>query len=108
MTDVIDDQEYFSVIVTTPPPAEGTGRIENLTYPSQVESNTPFEVSYDCFNDGETDDMWGHLMDTDAVTEIDGTHWNENIPGGSPKHVVHTFEGITTDLHVRVEAGHVE
>jgi len=86
----------------------GRGRIENLTFPTEADPNTPFDVEYDCCNIGITDTMWGHMLDRDTLVEIPGSYWKEEIIADGTKHIIVHFEGITIDdLNGRVEVGHV-
>lgn len=109
MVEVQDDVKYFSVTVTTPPPPEGQARIDNIVAPTQVQQGEPFNVTYDCHNDGGADELYGFIFDTDAQAEMPGTRWVETIDGGAVKNVLHSFlNGINTDIHAEIRAGHME
>lgn len=102
----IDDTQTFTVAVT-PPVEEGSGRVENLSFPVQVPANEPFDIEYDCRNVGATDTMWGHMLDRDTGIEVVGSRWEEEIVADGTKHVITHFDGITADFNGRVEVGHI-
>jgi len=101
MVEVITDTKNISISIIQ----HANCSINNLTYPTEVESGESFDISYDCTNNGATDTCFGKLYDTDTTYD----NWEETIPSGGTVNKVVTFNtGITETLEVVLEVGYIK
>jgi hypothetical protein len=102
MVDHITDQFDLTVGVIQ----HAAGQILNVSFPSQVEANTPFSISYDCKNNGATDNMFGQILDIDTSTVIPGSRWDQSVAGGASIDIASPVSGITVPLHAKIQVGY--
>lgn len=102
-TYVEDDFKSFSISIIVP---EGKARIEDVSIPTQVFANTPFDISYKVYNDGGGDTMSGYItINTQTVV---GSEWQKVIPTNDYTTITTTVEGISEESSIRITAGHQE
>ena len=77
---------------------------DSVVFPSEVEANTPFDISYDVRNDGAEDTLMGHILADGIQIGID---WEETFTEGEIKTRTFTHPGISADTGFTIEVGHV-
>lgn len=84
--------------------------IANLTYPTSVEPNTAFDITYDAVNAASVPlNAYGMIWDTVANQMVAGSDWTAQIPVGGTKHLVLSFPtGISQQFSGEVRVGHIE
>lgn len=79
--------------------------VPDPVFPSEVEANTPFDISYDVRNDGADDTLNGHILE--GAIEIPGSSWEELFTADEVKTKTFTHPGISADTSFTIEVGHV-
>jgi len=79
--------------------------IDSVVFPSEVEANTPFDISYDVRNDGAEDTLMGHILE--GVLQVPGSAWEEAFTEGEIKTKSFVHSGISADASFTIEVGHV-
>jgi hypothetical protein len=110
MVDVID---AVSPLINIAVISEGHAHMTNLTYPTQVISNTAFTIEYDVTNTATTSDtLWGGLYSAayPSGSLITGTYWTQTIAPGITQHKIISFAtGIASSiLGYEIRIGHQE
>jgi len=87
---------------------ELAGEIVDLDYPSQVEPNTPFDISYGAKNISTSSyNFFGYLED--EIDIIPGTEWQMEIdPNDTYYPFPFTHQGITEPTTLTLTLGHIE
>jgi len=100
----VTDTETITITIIQ----HGLAVIENLDYPSQVEVGEEFTITYDCKNTGTvTDTLFGRMKDGDGAI-IPDSEWQEEIGADSSVSKTKIFTaGITEDLTITLEVGHI-
>ena len=77
-----------------------------VTYPTSVEANTPFDITYTVKNTGNTTDiLYGRLLV--AGTELPGSNWSESVAVDATVTKTFTHPGITESTTITLEVGRV-
>ena len=95
--EVVDDVKQITILVES----AGDVIISNLQYPSQVDVNEPFDIIYDCVNNGIPDELWGVM--TSFEKPISNTYWVDIIE--TVKQITTHFNGIQADLSLGIKVG---
>jgi len=95
--EVEDDVKQITILVES----LGDITISNLQYPSQVDVNEPFDVIYDCVNNGSPDELWGVMMIFESP--ISSTYWIDIVE--NVKQITTHFNGIQADLSLGIKVG---
>lgn len=75
-----------------------------VTYPTSVEMNTPFDITYTTRNDGVEDTLYGHLIV--GTTELSGSAWTQSIVANGTVTKKYTHPGINAATTIKIEVGH--
>jgi len=102
MTDVITDTYLFEVEIKQ----HADLKVKNVQIPEIVESSTPFTISYQVINNGETDTCWGHIVDKKTGYEITNSKWQETIQLGETKTFTFEIPGIGDKFTGAIEVGY--
>lgn len=79
----------------------------SLVFPSEVEANTPFDISYSVENTGPIDDeLMGRLLDSPEGTVIPGSNWSETVASGATVDKTFTHPGLSAPATLVLEIGH--
>jgi len=77
-----------------------------ITYPSTVESATPFDITYTCKNTGTiTDTLYAHLLV--GGIELAGSYWSQSVTVNGTVTKTYTHSGITTTTTIVLETGRI-
>lgn len=108
---ILDDIEVVDIrIVTSPPPSgEGYAEIQSTNIPDIVDPYTEFTIEYTVINTGESDTLWGHIINTNTGVEIPNTFWSQTFDKNETKTIQTQFSGgIGNTLYGKIEVGHME
>lgn len=84
----------------------GLAKIYNPVAPKQVEKDTPFDITYDCKNEGLAEDtLCGSIKNEDGSI-IPGSEWQEVIAIDATVSKSFTHPGITKNVTLTLEVGH--
>ena len=99
----ITDSYQFTVPVTQ----HGIATIQQpVVYPSTVEKNTPFDISYTIKNTGAvSDNLYGHLLVSGL--EVTGSYWTQNVAVNATVTKTYTCSGIAANTTFILECGHL-
>lgn len=90
----------------------GIMTINSLVFPTSVEPNTPFNITYIATNTSPSAQMaFGYIFDFGSQGQVSGSYWEASIPASpSGTHqVTVTFpSGISTTFSGEVRVGHME
>lgn len=88
----------------------GLMSIVNLVYPTSVEPNTPFNISYGATNTtGVSQNGFGYIFDFGTQQQVPGSYWSVVVPAGETHPVTVSFpNGISSTFSGEVRIGHVE
>ena len=101
MPRIVTDTETFTVQVIQ----HGFATILNPNIPTMVEANTPFDIIYECRNDGAVaDTLYGLLYQNDVA--ITDSEWSEAIQPNETKQKTYHHQGITASITIKIEVGH--
>jgi len=90
-----------------PRTSSGLVKIEDLTYPSEVQAGETFNVSYYTRNiSSQSLTVWGEILD--GTTVIPGSQWQYILQPGEKYYSQITIPGRYTDLYGTVQVGHIE
>lgn len=82
----------------------GYADITSATYPSQIEINKPFTISYVVKNTGNTDVLYGYLT-VDGITLL-GSSWKQTVNKGAIVTKVFNHFGIDSSKNIIIEVGY--
>jgi hypothetical protein len=83
--------------------------IVNLVFPTSVEPNTPFTISFDAQNGGVNAlNAFGYIFDFGTQNQVPGSYWEAAVAAGGTHPVSLNFAGITSTFSGEVRVGHVE
>jgi len=102
--DVVTDTHEFAILVVE----FGAAEIQNVVVPTPpIHVNTPFDISYDVVNTGETDILQGHLKDHEGLI-LPGSEWEQEVPAGETLSKVCTHNGfsVSGSYSMTLEVGH--
>lgn len=101
MTKTTTDIKNFDITIIE----HGNAKIYNVVAPTSIEKNTPFQIKYDCKNEGTVQDLiYGQLYQNDVL--IGNSTWSENIPAGTIKPKIYNHAGISIPVTIKIETGH--
>jgi len=87
----------------------GAMTIADLVYPTSVEPNSPFDISYDATNtSGTTQNAFGYIFDFTTQQPLPGSLWQHSIAAGGTYPLTIQISGITSTFSGEVRVGHVE
>lgn len=76
-----------------------------VTYPTVVESNTPFDITYTTKNDGAVSDtLFGHLVS--GGSELENSAWTQVVAAAGVVVKTYHHPGITVETSITIEVGH--
>jgi len=78
---------------------------DSVVFPSEVEANEPFDISYDVRNDGAADTLMGHILE--GMIQVPDSNWEELFTEDEIKTKTITHPGISGDTSFTIEVGHV-
>jgi len=88
---------------------DGNAEIQDLAFPSTIDPNTPFEVSYNAINLRDISQrLWGNIIDADSGRIVPGSNWETDVPAGGVYFSVASFTGITNTFNGAAVIGHIE
>ena len=77
-----------------------------VDFPTSVEADTPFDITYTVKNNGNVSDtLYGRLL-VEGV-ELTGSYWSEIVDSEATVTKTFTHPGITDDTEITLEVGHV-
>jgi hypothetical protein len=103
---IVTESEQLSVSIIQ----HGNADILSVQAPSDVEANTPFDITYNVKNIGTVDDMiFGRVKDTVTGDIITGTEWSEVINAMSAVSKTATIPGYTPPgpIQLTIEVGYI-
>ena len=80
--------------------------IQDVTVPDVVEASEDFIVSYSAFNEGNIDDCYGRIIDTDTNGEIVGSYWTQTLGTSANRVCSVTIPGKSTTYNLKIEVGY--
>lgn len=87
----------------------GISEITDLIYPTIVDPNTPFDISYNAVNlSSEEQNLLGYMTDMDTNETIEGSQWEAIVQSGAVYFSTVHFDGIIKNLNGSVILGHIE
>lgn len=98
------DHKTDTKTVTITVTLHGSCDVLNIVVPSNVEINQPFDIAYDCINNGATDTCYGQALINDIV--ISGTRWDETINQSTTKNCTAHIPGVTADTVIAFDVGY--
>jgi len=102
MVDVITDTKTVTVEIIQ----HADCLIQNIVAPSAVESGEPFDISYDCVNNGAQDTCYGQMKSLGTL--IPGSRWDETLGSGAVVTKTVTIPGITDSTTYTIEVGYTK
>lgn len=87
-----------------------TAEIQNLTFPSAVDPNIPFDISYEAINlSPQSQTLFGYIQNLSTQQQIPGSYWEFLIPAGQSYFPTLSFpNGITEQFMGEAVLGHIE
>ena len=103
MADVITDTYPLHIGLVQ----HGHAKIYNVVAPEEVEQGDPYNIEYDCKNEGAvTDLIFGHVKNDSDEIIFEGTDWEENIPSGQQVHRIAQMPPINEPMDVTIVVGY--
>ena len=90
--------------------SHGNVSIGNVSAPTEIWVNTPYEISYDCYNNGGDDTVWGNIINLETGLVVPGTEWSDTLEQGNTTHRVEEMppevSGNKT-LNLKIQVGYI-